>query len=328
MAKRRRSSKALFPQRFISEITRWRDGDTTKPDPLFILIINNSALERYPFGSNRFVPDMNTRADRALFNKAAEYINMNLFGELNQAEKLLADSPHSSKIKLWSMYIDGLQPNNATSLVGEFGRTSLDMFLRPRQDAVVATLANIGMNPDVVFLVSKAEGLRASALAATDDDHGNGIRATFDGREIVHCYYHKSPGMVAIPTELATEPDQADMTPAHEFGHAFSSYSNGFVADLYRDDDDYSHATLVLNRKAGRPIPSDFAEYNGVTYLSDPTRNALCYDEFTARTYHSELVNRTRPALMVEYWERPMRSLHDKLTKAYIMDRIAAKVSR
>jgi hypothetical protein len=322
MAKRRRPSTALFPKRFNSEITRWRDGDTTKPDPLFILVINNSALER-PFDSNNFIPDMRTSADQDRFNRAAEYINKNLFGELpRQVEKLLADSPHGSKIKLWSMYIEGLKPDSSTSLVGEFG-PAIDRWLKPRRGAVVEMLANIGMNPDVVFVVSKSSDTTvASALGATDDDERGGIPAAFDGRPITHRFYHKIPGMVAIHAT----PD--DMTPAHEFGHAFSSYSNGFVTDLYRDEDKYCHGTIVLNRKVGRPIPDNFAEYQGITYLSDKTRNSLGYGKEVATSYHSELVDPRRPALMDDYRERPMKALHDKMTKAYIMDRITAKVSR
>jgi hypothetical protein len=118
------------------------------------------------------------------------------------------------------------------------------------------------------------------------------------------------------------------MTPAHEFSHAFSSYSNGFVTDLYRDSDLFCHGTIVLNRKDGRPIPDDFAEYHGVTYLSDKTRNGLGYGDMTS--YHSELVDPNQPALMDDYRSAvpSMTALHDKMTKAYIMDRIAAKVSR
>src|SRR5262245_58121392 len=158
MAKRRRSSRALFPDRFCAEIIRWRDGDPTKPDPLFILVINNIALQR-PFGSPiaTFVADMSTgtSADRALFADMAEYIKKNLFGELpGQAEKLLGASPHSSKIMFWSIYVWGLPVESATSLVGEFGGP-LTGFHKPRRDATVKMLANIGMNPDVVFIVTK-----------------------------------------------------------------------------------------------------------------------------------------------------------------------------
>src|SRR6266550_9433446 len=110
MAKHRKRGKtpqSSLPVSFSADIVRWLDGDTTKPDPLFILVMNNIALER-PLDSNNFVADMSTgsKAENKLFTKTAEYIKKNLFGELpGQAEKLLADSPHRQKIKFWSMYI-------------------------------------------------------------------------------------------------------------------------------------------------------------------------------------------------------------------------------
>jgi hypothetical protein len=323
MAKRRRSSRTPFPDRFSSEIIRWTDGDTAKPDPLFILVINNIALER-PFGSGRFVRDMgtDTKDDRKHFKATAEYIKKNLFGELpRQAEKLLADSPHCDKIRFWSMYLWGLPSNAATSFVGEFGLTN--GFLKPRRAAVVDMRASIGMNPDVVFIVSRIsekEYQRASALGTTDDDQRGGIATTFDGRTIVHRFYHKIPGMVAIHS------NSRDMTAAHEFSHAFSSYSNGFITDLYRDNDLYCHGTVLLNRKLGRPIPREFARYNGKTYLSDKHRNGLGYGDF--KSYNSELTDRTAPALMDDYWGNPLKARHDKMTKQFVMDRIAAKASR
>jgi len=97
--KRGKTSQSSLPVSFSADIVRWQDGDTTKPDPLFILIVNNIALER-PLDSNNFVADMSTgsKAEKKLFNKTAKYIKKNLFGEEpGQAEKLLADSPHSQK---------------------------------------------------------------------------------------------------------------------------------------------------------------------------------------------------------------------------------------
>jgi len=322
MAKHRSPKKAPFPNKFTSEITQWRNGDTTKPDPLFILVINNIAVEK-PFGSNNFVADMGTgtSADRALFSSRAEYINKNLFGEWpDQAERLLADSPYASKIKLWSMYIWGLPSNGTTSMVGEFG-PGLDRFLKPRRDAVVGMLANIGMSPDIVFVVTNSSTCsRSSALGTTDDDTRGGVPVTYDGGTITHRFYHKIPGMVAI------HKNTEDMTAAHEFSHAFSSYSNGFITDLYRDSDLYCHGTIVFNRKIGRPIPDNFAIYHDVNYLSDKTRNSIGYGNM--QSYNSELADATVPALMDRYWDGLMKSLHDKMTKAYIMDRVAAKVSR
>ena len=112
------------------------------------------------------------------------------------------------------------------------------------------------------------------------------------------------------------------MDAAHEFGHAFSSYTNGFLTDLYQDGD------AQFNRKVGRPIPDLFAEYNGVNYLSDKQRNSLGYDPNCPTTYHPELADPAFPALMDNYHEGVMSSRHDKLTKAYILDKVAAKVSR
>jgi hypothetical protein len=266
---------------------------------------------------------MSSSRDVAPFTEVAKYVKENLFGELEgQADKLLGDSPHSSKIKFSSMFISGVPVSDATSFAGEqggiFGR-----FLKPRREAVVTMLAGIGMNPDIVFIVTQARRChRAGALGTTDDDTRGGIPASFDGRIIYHRFYHKIPGMATIHVR------NDDMTAAHEFGHAFSSYSNGFVTDLYRDSDEYCHGTIVFNRKVGRPIPDIFAEYNGTIYRSDKTRNSLGYRDF--KTYNSELVDPRRPALMDEYRETvtPLSSRHDKMTKAYVLDRIAAKVSR
>jgi hypothetical protein len=322
MAKRRKSKtpRAAFSSRFSSEIIRWRDGDTTKQDPLFILILNNIALER-PLDSANFVPDMcsGTKANRARFEQSADYVNKTLFGECHgQAEKLIADSPYANKIRVWSMYVSGLPVDGTSSLVGEHD-VGLSNALLPRRHAVVAMLAYLGLNPDIVFLITDISTARAWSIPATDDDTRGGIAATYDSSTIYHRFYHKFPGMSAITTSADT------MTAAHEFGHAFSSFSNGHVADLYVDG-----GCVGFNRKYCRPIPDDFARYNGKTYLSDQTRSALLGYEPGWTSYHPELADNTEPALMDDYHSaiEPMSCLHDKITKAYILDRIAAKVSR
>jgi hypothetical protein len=316
--KRRKTSKPTVPASFSSDVIRWQNGDTTKPDPLFILVINNIALER-PLDSKNFVPDMSTGSttERQLFTKTAEYIKKNLFGELpGQAEKLLADSPHSAKIKFWSMYVSGLAPSAATSLVGE-DNVPFSRYVLPRRDAVVAMLASLGMNPDIVYLVTKSPlHDLAHSWGTTDDDSRGGIATTYDGAPITQRFYHKIPGMAALNVV------NGGMAAAHEFGHAFSSYTNGFVTDLYIDGD------RQFNRKLGRPIPNLFAEYHAINYLSDKQRNSLGYDPDCPTTYHPELTDPAQPALMDQFHEGGMLSRHDTITKAYVMDRIAAKVSR
>lgn len=114
------------------------------------------------------------------------------------------------------------------------------------------------------------------------------------------------------------------MTPAHEFGHAFSSYTNGFVTDLYVDGD------VQFNRKVGRPVPDAFANYNGANYASDKARDSLGYPA-NWTSYHSELADPASPALMDNFWYAkggPLNSRHDRLTRNYLVDRILAKVSR
>jgi hypothetical protein len=316
-----KGSGASSSNSYSSEVVRWKDGDTNKSDPFFILVLNNIAFEQ-PLDSNNFVADMSTgsTADRALFQNSAKYVKESLFGEGGRKEKLLADSPHAEKIRVWSMYVWGLPINGPNSFVGEYIGGS--GFLWPRRDAVKTMLAYLGLNPDIVFLVSNSSSVtNAHSLATTDDDTRGGIAATYDGRTIYQRYYHNYPGMSAINTS------SSDMTAAHEFGHSFSSYTNGHVADLYQD------LTLLgfqFNRKDARPIPNDFAGYNGTTYLSDQARGALGGYPAGWRSYHPELTNTAQPALMDDYHNTtlPKRCLHDKITKAYILDRIAAKVSR
>jgi hypothetical protein len=120
--KRRKSkgSGASSSNSYSSDVIRWKDGDTTKSDPFFIPVLNNIAFEQ-PLDSNNFVADMSTgsTADRALFQNSAKYVKESLFGEGGREEKLLADSPHAGKIRVWSMYVWGLPINGANSFVGE-----------------------------------------------------------------------------------------------------------------------------------------------------------------------------------------------------------------
>jgi hypothetical protein len=320
--KRRKSGASSSS--YLSEVIRWKDGDTTKSDPFFILILNNITFEQ-PLDSNNFVADMSTgsTADRALFRDSAQYVKESLFGEGGREEKLLADSIYADKIRVWSIYVWGLPINGASSFVGETIISGSD-YLLPRRDAVKAMLAYLGLNPDIVFLVSNSSSVHyAHSLATTDDDMRGGIPATYGGQTIYHRYYHNYPGMSAINTRSRSDL----MTAAHEFGHSFSSYTNGHIADLYHDN---PLQGFQFNRKDGRPIPNDFTVYQSTTYLSDKTRGALGGYPATWTSYHPEPKNAAQPALMDNYHNTtlPKKCLHDKITKAYILDRIVAKVTR
>jgi hypothetical protein len=310
-----------FPMQFSSETINWRLGDPTRENPFFILVLNNIALER-PWRSGYFVRDLAGpgpgSSDRTLFTNSARYIVDSLFGKLpGQAERLLSDSTHSSKIKVSSMYVWGLAPNSASALIGEEDFTGTGILV-PRRNVVPAMLRHLGVNPDIVFIVSNSTiNTRTSAYGTTDDDTRAGDPFVCDGRHMVHRYFHAIPGMAAIHTTSTA------LTAVHEFGHAFSSYTNGFVSDLYVDGDP------EFNRKTGRPVPNTFAAYKGVVYAADKVRVGPGYPQDWI-SYHPGLIDPARPAVMDNFWysENGITSRHDRLTKRYILDRIEAKVYR
>jgi hypothetical protein len=310
-----------LPLKFSSEIINWALGDPTRRDAFTILIINNPALER-PWGSGNFVPDLvgagPSSADRDVFTDQARYIFDNLFGNLpGQAEPLLRDSPYARRIRVTSMYAWGFEPGDATALIGEEDFTGTGILV-PRRDVVPAMLRYLGTNPDIVFIVSNSPtNARASAYGTTDDDGRGGVPFTYDGKRFYHRYFHLIPGMAAMHTTSLA------LTAAHEFGHAFSSYSNGFVTDLYVD------GGPEFNRKTGRPIPAVFATYQGVAYPSDQTRDGLGYPEDWI-SYHPGLADPAQPALMDNFFfsDGYVSSRHDRITKRYMLDRVEAKVTR
>ena len=309
-----------LPMQFSSETINWRPGDPTRKDAFFILILNNPALQR-PLGYPNYVPDLvggPASHDRNLFTTQARYIVDNLFGKSpGQLEKLLNDSPYASKIKVSSMYVWGLVPSDATALIGEEDYSGTGIIV-PRRDQVPPMLRYLGVNPDIVFIVSNSPThARASAYGTTDDDARAGDPFTYDASRMYHRYFHIVPGMAAMHTTSAA------LTAAHEFGHAFSSYTNGFITDLYVD------SAPAFNCKVGRPVPNTFATYKGVAYPSDKVRDSLGYPEDWL-SYHPGLVDAARPALMDNFFysENGITSRHDRITKRYTLDRVEAKVFR
>ena len=306
--------------------TRWQDGDPNKSDPFFILILNNIALER-PVGSGAYIGDLDGSAPggahEAAFQQQARYIVDNLLGRLpGQAEQLLADSPHAANIRIWSKFVSGAPVDSTTCLVLE-DPTKGSAIIEPRRDEVVRMLRHLDTNPDIVFIITQSTTHdRASAYAATDDDMRGGRAFQYDGAPFFHRWFHLIPGMAAIHMTSSA------MTAAHEFGHAFSSYTNGFIDDLYVDG-----TSTAFNRKYGvppAPAPQNFASYDGMAYNSDPVRNGLGYPASWS-SYHAELADPANPALMDNFWKASggnLSSRHDKLTKQFILDRIDAKATR
>lgn len=291
-------------------------GDTSKANPFTIVIIANPALEA-PWNSGTFVVDP-IITNQAKFDACVKYIDDALMGKLpNQSEKFIADPTIAPKIRMVSLFISGLPAQHSNSLVGQDGVSNM---LIARRNVFVPFLAGQGLKADVAYAVTQSDShTRASAWYTSDDDGQGGVSFTLDGATFYHRYFNIVPGTVAIHSTSTS------LTALHEFGHALSSYSNGSVVDLYVD------SGPALNNKNMRPIPGNFAVYNGTNMVSDPTRDGLSYPA-NWTSYHCELIDSSFPAVMDNYWQAhdgiPEHCRHDKITRQFLMDRLRAKISR
>lgn len=292
-----------------------RPGDTTKPAPYTILFVANPVLE-VPWNSGTFIADP-MPSNKVDFDAAVGYAVDCFLGAVpNQAENLMGDSRIAPNIRIVSLRVTGLPATDANALVGE---SVLGRLLAPRRDQMVAFAAEHDLLVDVVIAVSEsAKYMRASAYGTTDDPTRPGTPFSIDGLNRMHWHFAQIPGTIAL------HKTSRSLTPLHEFSHAASSYSSGFITDLYVDN-----ATAQLNCKVGRPIPAGFAIYNGASFNSDPLRDGLGY-QASWNSYHCELVNASAPALMDNYpaSTNPLACRHDRITAAYLTDRLIAKIGR
>jgi hypothetical protein len=301
-----------------------RAGDSSKTNPFTICIIANPALES-PWKSGTFIVDP-IMSDIAAFDACVQYINTVLFGNLaGQAEKFVADPTVGPKIRVVSLVVSGLPAQAANALAAEDNVSNL---LVARQSAFAPLLTRFGLSADVAYAVSKsATQTRASAWFTHDDNSRGGVSFTLDGATLSHRYFNTMPGVVALHTTATS------LTALHEFGHALSSWENGMIVDLYVDGDGSSGTNV--NRKQGRPIPNNFATYQGTTIVSDKTRDSLGYPA-SWKSYHCQLNAPKFPAVMDDYWQasnppingKPEQCEHDVITRRFLLDRLKAKVAR
>jgi hypothetical protein len=288
----------------------------TKPNPFTVCIVANPVLEA-PWNSGTFVADP-IIGQLPTFQAAVAYIDAALFGLLSgQQENVLADPAIMPFVQVVSLYDDGLLTVGSNSLVAQDGASTT---LVARRTLFNAFLANYGLKADVIYAVSSSPShTRASAWFTTDDDTLPGVSFTLNGNQgLVHRFYNVIPGTVAIHATATS------LTALHEFGHAISSYTNGKILDLYVD------SVAGFNNLLGRPIPPIFCNYNGGNFPSDTSRDGLGYPP-TWQSYHCALVDPTCPAVMDNYWlspKGPITCLHDSLTRAFIRDRLIAKIGR
>lgn len=303
-----------------------------KTDPYRILIIANPVLRQHPTAkSTKHVADP-ILSDKASFHAAVTYINQCLFGEqviatpgganVTQSERLLKDPSLKGKIWVESLFIRNLEVTAGHALVEE---TLASNVINPLQDNFDGLVRYFGHVADVIFAVTKSgTHNRASAYPINDDTSKGGVPFTFDGNNLNHWYQNLVPGAIAIHSSAST------LTALHEFGHAASSVSDGFVTDLYVDNP--STASNTVNFKTGRPIPANFAKLNSTQNTSDTARDGLGYPA-SWTSYHCQLNDASRPALMDNYKNAPKLSeqiqcRHDRITRQFLLDRIKAKTQR
>lgn len=310
------------------QINVLRNGDTGKENPYTIVIINNPFIssdvgfERDPIND-----------DRGKFDRSVNYIYANLFGRMpGQVENFLEDKTIADKIRVISIWVN-VPPGEANCFIqinGQFEarQTAITNFF----DDLNKKFPGINVRPDVVFSVTGWEHIyKATAFAAREEDCQKGVGFWFDKIQYKHCLTSSQPGAVAINA------DDDSMTALHEFGHAASSYQNGYVDDLsYKGFSCGDCFTINKKRKRWFDRPKEFAVY----YLdgTDPNdlKNHYAQDKSDSRTETGILAPIKNapdfPAVMDNYNKanegRAEKCQHDKLTRQFLLDRIYAKTTR
>jgi hypothetical protein len=291
-----------------------------KTEPYTIVFVANPAIEAETGGTVTADPVL---ADRVGYHEAVAAC---LFILLRVTEDVLRQREWDSEIRLVSVFDETRPAVTETALAHEVSPNIMEA----QRFRLNAFLASYRLRADIVFVIhgSTTHG-RASAWWTSDDENRPSTSYTYDGVNRVHGHYARIPGSIAIPSSF----DKTKPTPLHEFGHASSDLVNGRVLDLYDDDRSPGFFDFDVNKKARGsaidPIPVDFASYNGTNYQSDQTRNAIGYPaDWTS--YHPVLLDSTRPNLMDDYRQTadPQRCRLDRLTYAWLSDRLQAKIFR
>lgn len=257
-------------------------------------------------------------SDRSSFHSAVSVAIDNL---LRSTEDVLRKDGLDRNIQFVSLFDDTRTISDRIALVEE-DKTNI---ISPRRDLFNSFTGAYQVFTDVSFALSgSATHTRSSAWFTTDDISKPTVSFTYDGITHTHGRFASIPGTVALSTTAG------GLTALHEFGHASSDFNDGMIDDLYVDG---VTSGLEINKKARAkstdPIPTSFANYNSTSYNSDQTRDGLGYT-VNWTSYHCELQDASRPNMMDNFWlaDDPRRCRLDKLTYAWLTDRLGAKVFR
>jgi hypothetical protein len=287
-----------------------------KANPYSIVFVANPAIEAESGGG--VTPD-GVLTDRAGYHAAVAACLEIL---LTKTEDVLRQSGRDAQLRIVSVFDETRAAATATALAHEIAPNIMET----RRDRLNAFLSGYRLSSDVVYVIHGSTTHDRSSGWFTTDAGGASTAFTFDGVNRVHGHTASIPGSVAIPTSF----DTTSMTPIHEFGHAAADFNNGRVIDLYVDG---GISGFVINKKtrasAADPVPANFANYKGSNFASDAGRDALGYPA-TWMSYHPELLDNTRPNLMDNYKlaANPQQCRFDRLTYAWLSDRLGAKLRR
>jgi hypothetical protein len=288
-----------------------KGGD--RPHPFTICIVANPALPHSLAAAAPVTRDSIMDLP-SLFHSAVEYIEANVFGTLpKQVEPGLGDPRIAPYVRLVSVFEDA-EPTDANRLI-DFAE---GFTVSPREETLLPFVASRHIDADVIYVVTGDETFaRASAIPSVDDPEQGGEVYTLDGVEHRHCYFARRPGMVAIQAEAR------DHVALHEFQHAIGTLD---VACLL--DDISNRGALAVNRRLGH-LTQHFCNYNGTDYRSDPNRAPAGYPAGWG-AFHCERFNTNELAIMDDFsrFGTPIAAENDKITRAFVTDRMVAKVAR
>jgi hypothetical protein len=256
--------------------------------------------------------------NRPSFHAEVSYAIDNL---LRSSEDVLRNGGQDKSIQFVTIFDSTRPAIDQNALVQE---DNINM-ISPRRELFKSLMGAYLVTADVSYAISgSATHTRASAFFTSDDASKPSVSFTYDGVSHTHGRFAAIPGTVALSTTSAS------LTALHEFGHAASDFGNGIIDDLYSDG---LRAGLQINKK-GRakptdPVPAAFATYNAVSYNADSSRDSLGYP-IGWTTFYCELLDPTRPNVMDNYplIADPRRCRLDRLTYAWLLDRLRAKINR
>lgn len=290
------------------------DSGAPKEYPFTLAIVANGAIDLD--GTLNLYADP-ILGDRTGYHAIVDYAMNNIFAV---DEDFLRRRDRDVEMRIFSVFDDGL-PVVAASCLCEEDPASTTMFAV--RDRVNSFLSAYDEEADLcIAFHGSATNTRGSANRCLDDyTRGNPVAFTYDSVGYFHWRFRDQPGSTAISVNNLT----TKMTAIHELGHALSEDNNGRVRDQYQD---LTYTELTINKKwraaSTDPIPLTFADYDGVVYDSDQTRDSLGYPVDWI-TYHCELKDPAAPNLMDSYTSV---SQFDLLTYAWYQDRVRVILNR